>query len=135
GQILTFSTNDLHLLPNVASRSVQWTFEGHFLNDSNQPCTDCSVNYTTNFAKLTNDTTAAWWVSGGNPPVTYTARYVETLKLNDGSFLTNSAQGLFSMLRPLPEFHAEIRDDVRVGTNFGVNGQVDPGYRLQFGKN
>jgi hypothetical protein len=136
GQVLTFSTNDLHLLPNVASRSVQWTFEGHFLNDSNQPSPDYSVNYTTNSAKLTNDTTTAWWVSGGNPPATYTARLTETLKLSDGSVVSNSAQGLFSMLRPLPEFHAEIRDDVRVDTNYFFTNTREPhppGTYLHFG--
>jgi hypothetical protein len=137
GQILTFSTNDLHLPANVASRSVQWTFEGHFLNDSNLPCPDCSTNYTTNSAKLTNDTTTAWWVSGGNPPATYTARLTETFKLSNGSIVSNSAQGLFSILRPLPAFRAEIRDGVHVDTNYfftSPRGEPHPpGTYLHFG--
>ena len=117
GQVLRFSTNELHLPQGVQSKTAQWTFEGHFLNDSNQPCADCSVNYTANAAKLTNEITSAWWVSGGtNPPVTYTARLTETLTLSNGSTVIVSGKGLFSMLRP----HARI--DVQTGTpSFDTN--------------
>ena len=71
------------------------------LNDSNQVSADASVNYTTNKAKLTNETTSAWWVSGGlNPPATYTARLTETLTLSNGSTVVVSGKGMFAMYRP-----------------------------------
>ena len=136
GQNLTFSTNWSKVPAGIASKSVQWTFEGNFLNDSNQVSADASVNYTTNKAKLTNETTSAWWVSGGlNPPATYTARLTETLTLSNGSTVVVSGKGMFAMYRPLPAFSAVIRDSVRVGTNFSAGGIIDPGFRLQFGIN
>jgi hypothetical protein len=110
GQVLTFSTDWSKVPPGVASRTVQWTFEGHFLNDSNQPCADCSPNYTNNQAKLTNEVTAAWLVSGANPAATYLAQLTETLTLSNGSNVVVSGKGLFSMLRP------QARIDATAGT-------------------
>lgn len=112
----------------IKSRQVQWTFEGNFVNDSNQPCADCSVNYWTNSAKLTNETTSAWWISGSyNPPATYTARLTETLTLSNGSTLVLSAKGLFRMYRPQATISA-ITTRVTVTNNtiwFGVPGFGD----------
>ncbi len=137
GQILTFSTNEVRVPAGIATKTVQWTFDGNYLNASNLPCADCSVNYTTNSALLTNETTSAWWVSGSmSPPATYSARLTETLTLSNGSLVVVSGKGMFSMLRPTPTFNAEVRETVRVDTDwFWSNDrqQQHPGTNLHFG--
>jgi hypothetical protein len=119
GQVITFTTNaETHLPVGIRSRDIKWSFDGNFLNDSNQPSPAASINYTTNRSKLTNETTSAWWVSGSMvPPAIYKAILTETLTLTNGSVVVLTGSGMFSMVRPLPTFRADIRDEVRVDTN------------------
>ena len=129
GQVLTFSTNWSKLPPGVASRKVQWTFEGNFLNESNQLCANCSPNYATNQAKLTNETTSAWWVSGANPAATYSAQLIETLTLSNGSTVVVSGKGLFSLLKPQARMDA-ITGTLALDTHMydGLNNNGIPQY-------
>jgi hypothetical protein len=116
--------------------TYQWKLPGNFVNESNQPCATCSVNWSKNENLLTNQTTAAWWTSGGNgwPGREYTADLKVNLVFTNGQKETLDVEGLFNMFRPMPDFKAEVRDTVYVGTNaHWSNRQLKGGTWLHFG--
>jgi hypothetical protein len=98
--------------PGISKQVVQWNFDGDYVNDSWQLCTNPpdfpvpiyygSVNYTNNPAMLTNENTHAWWVSGGPdwPGLQYLANLNEKLTFSNGQTATLSRQGLLDMYRP-----------------------------------
>jgi hypothetical protein len=118
GQVLTFSTNWNIVPQGVQSRSTQWLFDGIYYNDANQPSPAASINYTNNEDLLTNETTSAWWVSGGfNPPMIYAAQLSENLFLSNGRVLVLTASGLFNMYRPQARIFATT-GTVALDTNY-----------------
>jgi hypothetical protein len=103
---------------------IQWAVPGNTISNYLWGATYSYVY--TDYVK-TNTGVAFYWVDGGNNrEVLVSAKY-------NGQLYT--AKTIFNVIRPLPSFSAQIRDEVRVGTNFGVNGAFAPGYRLQFGAN
>jgi hypothetical protein len=75
----------------------------------------------------TSPNLAFYWVDGGSKQVKCTVVIAGKERTPAGM--------IFRVTRPLPTFYSEVRETVHVGTNFGVNGQVVPGFRLQFGVN
>jgi hypothetical protein len=112
GQYLGFSPMWRPVVPpGISNQAVQWNFDGNYVNDSWQLCTNNpafpvpiyygSVNYTNNPAMLTNQNTHAWWVSGGfESPDEYTASLTNKLSFSNGQTVTLSRTGLFDMSRP-----------------------------------
>ena len=101
GQKLTFATNWSRVPSGVQSRVAHWTISGTYVNDHVHESANSSTNYFINTDLLTNETTSAWWVSGGmSPPATYTAKFSENLTFTNGRQLVISAKGQFSMFRP-----------------------------------
>ena len=124
GQDIEFSVTNLP--HGVIATNFQWSLDGTFVNNVIFPSsTGASATYTNDPALLKNAViTNCWWISGGLPPITYTATVRCTLTFSNGSSPRScTAQGQFCMVRPLPTFYAQIRDNqVRVGTNHWVNG-------------
>jgi hypothetical protein len=87
--------------PDIASIEYQWHFDGTFVNDSSQPCTNGSVNYTKDASLLREKVCDNWWVSGSNPPIEYSARITESVAFSNGTQIMLSRSGLFSMARPI----------------------------------
>jgi len=100
-----------------------WTIPGHAV--SNYIVSANSGTVYTNFPTA-NSNAVFYWVNGGS-------KEVQCRVTVQGNQL--SAKCTFDVKRPLPNFYAEVRDRVRVGTNFVRNGEADPGFRLQFGIN
>jgi hypothetical protein len=105
--------------PNIQGTTNKWTLDGTYVNQFTQSCDTCSVDRTKNDNLLTNEVTDAWWVSGapGRPGARYHATLDYGLTFSNGQHIVLSEKGLFPMFRPLPDFHAEIRDQVRVDAN------------------
>jgi hypothetical protein len=123
GQYLTFTPTWTPSLPSGTQKSpIQWAFGGTFVNDSWTPDPldyNGSVNYTNNPVLLNNETTSAWWVSGGlNPSATYTATVGEGLTFLNGQYLAVAANGQFKMFRPQITGHTNVRSgSVTLNTN------------------
>jgi hypothetical protein len=91
----------------------QWAFDGTYVNTSNQACSVCSVDWTKTSGPLTNDPTTAYWVSGTLwPGATYSASLAKSLFFTNGQQEVVSEKGLFSMIRPLPNFIAKVTGQV-----------------------
>jgi hypothetical protein len=123
--------------PSTQSTTNLWTLEGVYVNQFTQACATCSVDYFNNSLQRTNEFLTNWWVSGEPyiPGAIYEAKLDYGMTFPNGQHCVLSEKAFLSMLRPLPTFTTPVRDTVRVGTNFGINGQIDPGWRLQFGRN
>lgn len=99
-----------------------------------------SVNYF-NDTNLLKDATIpnCWWVSGGTSPLGEAYRIVVTFTLvfTNGQAVDTGAQGKLGMVRPIPTFTAEIRDEVRVDENnyyyTDTRQPHPPGTYLHFG--
>jgi hypothetical protein len=140
GQNVAFSVTNLP--PGTRATNFEWSFEGNYFNNQSNAVPvvsfpTCSTVPYVDTSLLSQSVTTNWWVSGGfNPAATYTASLHCTLILsNTSSGQPCSAQGKISMVRPLPDFHAEIRGDVEVGTNHWVNGTFTGQTDLFFGIN
>jgi hypothetical protein len=99
-----------------------WSFGGSFVNESNQACATCSINWTNDPSLLTNETTVAYWVSGGRtlPGATYQAELKLGLFFTNGQIAKLEERGLFAMLRPLPDFTARTQAVVAVDADYYV---------------
>lgn len=125
---------DPPLTQPVESLATQWTLPGIFVNGTNQPCVECSVNYTLNADLLTNISTHAWWVSGGTtkPGEDYLAEVSVVVNFVGGATARHQGRGLFRMFRPLPEFTAENRGAIGADTNYRFASTIG-GPWLHFG--
>lgn len=121
GQNISFALGGL--TNGETATNFHWTLEGTYFNESNQPCTTCSTNYTKNTNLLSNAAiTNCWWVSGRfNPPMTYTATVICDLIFNNGNAQkTYHTTGKFSMARPSAKI-SPVTTSVLVWTNnYGV---------------
>jgi len=81
---------------------------------------------------LTNDTTQAWWVSGGNPPTNHTAQLSETLTLSNGSLFYLHASGMFNVYRPQGEITAWT-GTVALDTNYVRGSPAQHIFGLHYG--
>ena len=121
GQYLKFTNAFNPPLPSGTQKGpILWEFNGTFYNDGTNAVPGvswptCSSNYFQNPNLLTNETTTAWWVSGGNP-AQYHAHIGEYLTFANGQELAVTAKGLFSMYRPDVQITA-VGGAVSIGTN------------------
>jgi hypothetical protein len=113
---MTFSDSWTPAVPGVATTAANWTFSGNFVNHSTQqriwvppdpPALGFwqyygSVNYDTDSTLLNQQTTSAWWTSGGSsfPGTQYSATLQETVSFANGQQATLSRTGQFDMYRP-----------------------------------
>jgi hypothetical protein len=104
GQRVTFGSAWDETPPNiqVPLTTNKWEFGGTFVNESNQPCATCSLNWTNNPDLQTNETTSAWWTSGehGFPGAVYLAQLNQGLTFSNGQTAKIIVQGKFNMHRP-----------------------------------
>jgi hypothetical protein len=135
GQNISFALTGAPIGATVSN--IQWTLDGTFVNETNQPYPNGSVNYTNDPTLLTNPViTNCWWVSGGFPPANYTASVTYTLVfLNGHPPIQMTNFGLFTMAQPLPHAIAQIRGQVAVDTNYYVGGNQAAGTNLHLGVN
>jgi len=112
-------------LSNYPLTDIQWTIPGNTISNYLWGATYSYVY--TDYVK-TNASVAFYWIDGGkNLEVTCTAKY------NGQAY---SAKTTFNVIRPLPSFSAQIRDQVQVGTGFRTTSSPsDPNPYLQFGPN
>jgi hypothetical protein len=81
--------------PGIQSKLIKWSFDGNFVNDHSQANSHSSDNYFMNSDRLADESTHAWWVSGGSK-----AGLGEGLTFNNGQYVALAANGQFSMYRP-----------------------------------
>jgi hypothetical protein len=127
GQYLDFEP---YWLPNdppyiVSTSFFHWHLPGNYFNAETTPCPTCSTDPFVNADLLANDTTTAWWVSGGTP-AEYTASVGMNLMFPNGQNASIAAVGKFNMYRPQAKVTA-ITQAVAVDSDYGtvVNGQFD----------
>jgi hypothetical protein len=126
-------------------------FTGAFLNASNltvpgSTFPQCSWNYVVSNNLLTNATTTAAWISGGdgstnaNAPATYIATNVLTLEFANGKVSTLAATGKFNMYRPVANIYP-VTGGVQIITNadgsspmlsLGNASGTQPGMRFDY---
>ena len=101
GQNVPFSLSGVP--DDAIATNFVWVLQGNFVNESNQVCSVCSVNYTNNGDLLKNAViTNCWWTSGRfSPSTTYVATvYCELVFTNGNSTGHVSTKGQFKMHRP-----------------------------------
>ncbi len=149
GQYLTFTPTWTPSLPSGTQKSpIQWVFGGTFVNnatndDGEDDYPISSENYFMDASQLNNETTAAWWTSGGfNPQVTYTATVGEGLTFPNGQYLALTVKGQFSMFRPnlssfqtnAPYYAALVPtnspNELQLGANNGIGSGGAMAYSL-----
>ncbi|HEX5217994.1 MAG TPA: hypothetical protein VFZ59_00365 [Verrucomicrobiae bacterium] len=120
----------------------QWSFGGAFVNAWSNSVPglqypNCSLSYYVDGSLLKNPQTTAYWVSGsaGLLGMEHAVTLEKSLTFSNGQQVAWSEVGMFRMFRPLPEFHAEVRETVRVDTNayFSDTRQLKGGTWLHFG--
>jgi hypothetical protein len=107
GQYLEFTPYWIPTLPSGTQKNpILWSFGGTFVNsytsaDGTYDFPNSSDNYYEDTSLLKNETTYAWWVSGGfNTPATYTATIGEGLTFANGQYVAVAANGKFTMFKP-----------------------------------
>src|ERR1043166_14246 len=118
GQRMKFSYEWNQPLFAVKTQSSRWELQGNFVNVSTQKCADCSVEWSQNTDLLNSSNVTAYWTSGDQAPgIPYKATLHQTITFSNDQVKVYTASGMFSMIRPLPSFSAQIRDSVRVDVN------------------
>jgi hypothetical protein len=140
GQFITFTLTGVP--SDVVATNFHWSFGGDYFNAQSNAVASvsfptCSLDPYINQSLLTAPVSTNFWVSGGvTSPNIYSATVNLTLVPTNGNPAQScTVQGAFYMLRPLPAFYVQIRDQVRVDSNQWVNGSPSGTTRLYFGIN
>ena len=107
GQYMSFSAIWIPGLPGTPNQSVQWGFDGSYVNDHTNSVPrgsmpNSSENYFLNTNRLAFATATNWWVSGGTnwPGSQYSGTASDSLTFSNGQSVIIASQGWFNMYRP-----------------------------------
>jgi hypothetical protein len=127
GQYIDFS---LASSPPYSSATFSWTLPGIYKNAETNAGTYCSTDPYVDTNLLTDSTTTAWWVSGGQPE-TYTVNLDATFNFANGQSVTMTPSGQFNMWRPTSTVTAQT-GIVEIGYNYW---NPLPQFALHYGNN
>lgn len=112
GQAVTFSPRWSPSDPGAVNTIAHWHLPGKYVNEAYQYSPTC-LSYRNNSDLLTNLTTGCWYVNGNGGACSM----FEILHFSNGQYVTMTAQGNFSVVRPTIDHMTSFCSGVNMFTN------------------